>query len=155
MSLNPKTISFDDYTILFYIPRVIAKPGIPLTTAQEYAFLIGHAVKMKTPMVNLSITENECSGDGDKENGDDDDDVAVKPKKKVRVCVSVSVIADTMLHSRGRKQSLFILQTSKRMKISKLSEKNGRAPKQRLRARALTVSLTRIPVNTYRLATRL
>jgi hypothetical protein len=93
LSLNPKTINFDDYTILFYIPRVIAKPGIPLTTSQEYAFLIGQAVKMKTPMVNLLITENDRGGDGDKENDEDDedDDEAGKlKKKKVRICVSVS-----------------------------------------------------------------
>jgi len=93
LSLNPTTIDFGDYTILFHIPRVIAKPGIPLTTSQEYAFLIGQAVKMKMPMVNLSIMENKRDGDSDKENSDEDDNdnEAGKSKKKVHICVSVSM----------------------------------------------------------------
>jgi hypothetical protein len=28
----------NDYTILFHIPCVVAKPGIPLMTSQEYYF---------------------------------------------------------------------------------------------------------------------
>jgi hypothetical protein len=72
----------------------------------------------------------------------------------MRLCLEL-IITDTMLHSRERKLSPFILQMSKRMKIFKLSEKNGRAPKQRLHAPALIVSSIQILVNTYRLATRL
>jgi hypothetical protein len=38
-ALNPSIIEFTDYEIMFYITRIISKPGIPLTTEVNYSLL--------------------------------------------------------------------------------------------------------------------
>jgi hypothetical protein len=90
-SLNPKAIDFSDYTILFFIPRIVLKPGMPLTTEQEYTFMIEQAMKSKTPMVNLTITENaKVMVIGDDKENDDGDEVEVEGalrKKASKVCI--------------------------------------------------------------------
>jgi hypothetical protein len=89
-SLNPKNIDFRDYTVLFFIPRIVLKPGMPLTTEQEYAFMIEQAMKSKTPMVNLTITENakvmEIGDDKENDDGDEVEGALRKKASKVRIC---------------------------------------------------------------------
>lgn len=86
ISLRPRIINFYNYTILFYITRIIPKPGMPLTTLQEYTFMIEQVGKTKNPLVNLTITENE--GEEDKENeADVEDDGSKSKKSKVRICI--------------------------------------------------------------------
>jgi hypothetical protein len=38
-ALNPSIIEFTDYEIMFYITRIISKPGIPLATEVNYSLL--------------------------------------------------------------------------------------------------------------------
>jgi hypothetical protein len=97
ISLRPSIIDFDCYTVLFYISRVILKPGMPLTTPQEHAFMIEQVQKAKNLIVNLTVTENEkdLGDEGDKENKADVEDNGGRSKKsKVRKleCIPVFVI---------------------------------------------------------------
>jgi len=88
ISLRPRTIEFDHYTVLFYISRVIPKPGMPLTTLQQHAFMIKQVGKTKNSIVNITITENEKDGDEEKENDVDADADEPRSKRlKVRICV--------------------------------------------------------------------
>jgi len=92
-SLNPKVLDFDNYSILFHIPRCVPKPGISLAKPEEYNVMIAQAIKTKNLMVYLSIMQQEK--DNDKENeesgNDDDDDVKLKKKgAKVRICMLFS-----------------------------------------------------------------
>jgi hypothetical protein len=90
ISLHPATIKFEHYTVLFYISRLIPKPGMPLTTSQEHAFMIEQVSKAKNPIVNLTITENEREDDRDKENeAEDEDDGARTKKSKVKVSICI------------------------------------------------------------------
>ena len=93
ISLHPATINFEHYTVLFYISRLIPKPGMPLTTPQEHAFMIDHASKAKNPIVNLTITENEREDNRDKENEADAEDDGARSKKSkatVSICILFS-----------------------------------------------------------------
>jgi hypothetical protein len=62
--LKPKTISYEDYKVMFYIPRVVPKPGISLTTDTDYTLLL-ECVR-KNALVHLNITSR--ISDNDKEN---------------------------------------------------------------------------------------
>jgi hypothetical protein len=105
ISLCPHIINFDNYTILFYITRIIPKPGMPLTTLQEYTFMIEQVGKTKNPLVNLTITENEKEGEEDKENkADVEDDGSKLKKSKVRICI-LSYIIRADLCPQGKKKA--------------------------------------------------
>jgi len=90
VSSPSKAVDFNNYNFMFHIPRVVSKPGAPLTNAPEYAFMIENAIKAKTPMVNLNIIENTQAGESDKENeSDEGEGPGGKSKKngtKVRIC---------------------------------------------------------------------
>lgn len=85
-----KAVVFDNYSVMFHIPRVVSKPGAPLTNAPEYAFMIENAIKAKTPMVNLNIIKNTRAGESDKENesgeGEESGGMSKKKGTKVRIC---------------------------------------------------------------------
>jgi hypothetical protein len=95
VSLRPQNLDFNNYTVLFYITRLVSKPGMPLTKPEEYTFMIEQAMKLKTPLVNMTITENKNKNDPDKENQDRDEDEGSGSKKnglKVHVCMICVVI---------------------------------------------------------------
>jgi hypothetical protein len=94
LSLHPRNLDFNDYTILFYIVRLVSKPGMPLTKPEEYAFMIEQATKSKTPLVNVTITENKNENDTDKENEDrnEEDERSGSKKKGSKVCVCVNYL---------------------------------------------------------------
>jgi hypothetical protein len=73
---NP-TIDLTNYDVLFSIPRVLSKPGAPLTCEADHAMLLERVSKLKSPLVNISI-EAVTTG-SDKENEEDEGD---KPKSK-------------------------------------------------------------------------
>jgi hypothetical protein len=76
-ALNPCSINFDNYSIAFTIPRIVSKPGYPLSNANDYALLVDCAHKPK--LVHLHITP--VVGPDDKENEPANDDTE-KTKKK-------------------------------------------------------------------------
>ena len=66
--LSPLNLDFADYDTRFYIPRSLPKPGIELTTPENYASLVtrAHNLMSNTPTVNITIQRK--GGGADKEN---------------------------------------------------------------------------------------
>lgn len=131
-TLQLKTIEFADFSILFTIPRIIPKPGMPLTTSEEYAFMIEQAIKMKAiaPMINVHITENGKEGTNDKENeamvDDEEQGGKKKKKKKVRTHFSFTCMLGSV-SSLFKRQRQYTPSISRRTIIFKLLGKNGNA----------------------------
>ncbi|KAG1754121.1 hypothetical protein EDD22DRAFT_1000960 [Suillus occidentalis] len=93
--LKPKTLTYENYSIEWYIPRLQTAP-LALSSADDYKFLLEHALKREGPTANIVIqalptvkskhrrARNESgdenqSNDGGSENSSSKDD---KPKKK-------------------------------------------------------------------------
>src|ERR1700678_3674956 len=60
-ALSLSVLSFDDYTIMFYISCVLPKPGMVLSTEDSYAALLLCATNLtsKTPTINLTIQQKK------------------------------------------------------------------------------------------------
>lgn len=71
-ALNPPSISFTHYDIMFYIPCVIPKPGRPLMSQEKFNIMHDRACNLKTknPTINVTITEKWSIGE--KDNIDDE-----------------------------------------------------------------------------------
>jgi hypothetical protein len=72
--LKPPSLNFDHYTVIFYIPHILPKPGMPLSTEADYDFLQqrAHKAAEKDPaavVININIVQKDA--DGDKENTPD------------------------------------------------------------------------------------
>ena len=82
-SLNPKTLDFEHYTILYNIPRVVSKPGIPVSDESAYNFMIERILKIKNlDTVNLQIESKTLEDESDKENDEGAADEGASKKKK-------------------------------------------------------------------------
>jgi len=81
IALNPPIIDFAQYNIMFYISRILPKPGLPLMSQEDFDIMNNRArnLTMKNPTINLSIVEKKNSGE--KENADVDVDEE-EPRKK-------------------------------------------------------------------------
>jgi hypothetical protein len=64
-ALSPQFLNFDDYNIMFFIPRNLPKPGMALSTEDNYEALLLRAANLtsKTPTVNLTILEKKRQAD--------------------------------------------------------------------------------------------
>ena len=64
-ALSPQLLDFEDYNIMFFIPRVLPKPGMALSTEDNYQALLLRAANLtsKTPTVNLTIVEKKKQAD--------------------------------------------------------------------------------------------
>jgi hypothetical protein len=88
-ALSPSHLAFDDYIVMFYISRVLPKPGMALSTNENYAALLLRAANLasKTPTINITIQqkkgiidkENEAAPSAEVKDGG-------KAAKKVRCC---------------------------------------------------------------------
>jgi len=60
-ALSPHFLDFNDYILMFFISRILPKPGIALSTEEHYKALLEHAANLssKTPMINLTIQEKK------------------------------------------------------------------------------------------------
>lgn len=67
-ALAPRTLNFNDYLTIFFILYVLPKPGMALSTDENYAALLKHAKNLasKTPTINVTIQQKK--GEVDKEN---------------------------------------------------------------------------------------
>ncbi|KAF5380154.1 hypothetical protein D9615_006147 [Tricholomella constricta] len=84
-SIKPKQLKIEDYDIMFYIPRILPKPGMTLACETDYSSLLGRvkamADKTTTPTINISVSQKESNGN--KENmGDSEDEEKQEPKSK-------------------------------------------------------------------------
>ena len=60
-TLSPHFLNFNNYILMFFIPRILPKLGIALSTEEHYEALLEHAANLssKTPMINLTIQEKK------------------------------------------------------------------------------------------------
>jgi hypothetical protein len=60
-ALSPRVLDFDNYTVMFYISRVLPRPGMILETEDSYSALLLRAANLtsKTPTINLTIQEKK------------------------------------------------------------------------------------------------
>jgi len=60
-ALSPHFLDFDNYILMFFIPRILLKPGIVLSTEEHYKALLECTANLssKTPMINLTIQEKK------------------------------------------------------------------------------------------------
>lgn len=89
-AIRPKTLDFAHYYILFNIPRVVAKPGIPCMNKAGYALMLQRALTTKVPTVNLYIESQEPANGPDKENKANEDAEEATKKKINKVHVNVT-----------------------------------------------------------------
>ncbi|KAF9473464.1 hypothetical protein BDN70DRAFT_937414 [Pholiota conissans] len=63
-ALNPTFLDFDDFTTMFFIMRVLPKPGMALSTQENYASLLLRVNNLasKTPTVNITIQQKQGRG---------------------------------------------------------------------------------------------
>ena len=84
-ALNPPIIDFTHYNVMIGIPRIVAKPGMPVTSEAEYTMFLNRipqgAGKPKSFLANVTITQLDTGHD--KENAPDAPD-ASKSKKKTK-----------------------------------------------------------------------
>jgi hypothetical protein len=100
--LSPGNLDFNDYRVMYSIPRLLSKPGMQLSTSESYESLIKRVISTpnQNPIVNVTIEQKK--GGGDKENkkdapeaGGDEARTASKSSKKVSTLHSAySWIAD-------------------------------------------------------------
>jgi hypothetical protein len=79
-ALNPQSINYEHYNVSYSIPRVIAKPGYPLSADTDYTILVDRARKPK--LVHLNVTP--IASADDKENNPADQDAEKQKKKRSR-----------------------------------------------------------------------
>ena len=60
-ALSPHFLDFDNYILMYFIPRILPKPGIALSTEEHYNTLLVRAANLtsKTPTINLTIQEKK------------------------------------------------------------------------------------------------
>jgi len=90
-SIHPKTLNFSHYTVLYNIPRIVSKPGIPIPDKDSYYFIIERIRNItKLDTVNLHIESKAPAEESDKENVDSAEDKGASKKKKKtasKVCI--------------------------------------------------------------------
>ena len=88
-ALSPHVLEFDGYTVMFYISRVLPKPGMVLATEVSYRALLSRAANLtsKTPTINLTIQEKQNFANKENEGGPGAVSMEVVKEKK-KVCYS-------------------------------------------------------------------
>ncbi|KAF8968729.1 hypothetical protein BDZ97DRAFT_1755027 [Flammula alnicola] len=68
-ALSPRVLAFSDYMVMFYISRVLPKPGMALSTEDNYAALLLRAGNLtsKTPTINLTIQQKKSEANKENE----------------------------------------------------------------------------------------
>ena len=102
MAIKPKCLTFGDYTLLFSITRLVPKPGTPVESEADYLFMIEQAIKMKTPMVNITIDENAKEAESDKENEESDEEEENRKGKKKVSTIATRSYKLLLIHNRHR-----------------------------------------------------
>jgi len=92
-TLKPNKISFADYHVKYYIPRVLSKPGLDLESEEDYEGLVDRSrnIKSNSPTINVNIRPVTGGSGGDKDKENEEENSSAKTKK---VCVaSLPIIA--------------------------------------------------------------
>ena len=81
-ALGPSLMQYDCYDVKFYIPRVIPKPGLSLTSETEYDVMMMKARKLKDLTINITVVQ--IRSDDNKENGAEDNDAEEQANSKTK-----------------------------------------------------------------------
>ena len=90
VSIHPKSLDFSHYTVLYNIPRIVSKPGIPISDEDSYSSMVERIHNItKLDTVNLHIESKAPAEESDKENDDNAEDEGASKKKKTtsKVCI--------------------------------------------------------------------
>lgn len=83
-ALNPPVLDFTNYNVMVTINRVIAKPGIPLSTDADYTMLLNRITNTKakdTILANVTITQPDSADNKENEPGNEGKEKAKKKAK--------------------------------------------------------------------------
>ena len=86
-TLKPSFLDFANYSVNYYIPRVLPKPGLSLAIEHDYTLMIRRARSMtaKDPILNIVVEEIDVADDGNKENERESEVVEKSKDKKKKV----------------------------------------------------------------------
>jgi hypothetical protein len=92
VSIHPTTLDFSHYTVLYNIPCIVSKPGIPISNENLYSFMIKRICNItKLDTVNLHIESKAPAEQSDKENDNNAEDKGVSKKNQTasKVCIYI------------------------------------------------------------------
>jgi len=84
--LSPGNLNFDDSRVMYFIARLLPKPGMQLSTPENYASLIKCVISAsnQNPIVNITIEQKKNGKDKEnKVEADRDEAQAASKSKKV------------------------------------------------------------------------
>jgi len=83
-ALQPRPLDFANFNVKVYIPRIFAKPGMPLASHEQYKIMIDKIQNAKgSPVVNIRIEQHPLASDlsiANKENVPDNSSKGSKRK---------------------------------------------------------------------------
>jgi hypothetical protein len=57
-AFDPKPQKLEDFNVMFYVPRILAKPGLHLTSNEEFATMLQRVSKAKNdPVVHVTVSQ--------------------------------------------------------------------------------------------------
>ena len=86
-ALNPTVINWNNYSVTFYISRILPKPGASLSEPCDHAFLLEQANTTNGKELTINVVVTESVGQANKENeaiGNVEEGAKKQDKKKVR-----------------------------------------------------------------------
>jgi hypothetical protein len=86
-ALNPPVLDFENYELMFHIPRVLPKPGLSLASEAGYLIMNGRGCNMtaKDPTINIFVVEKLINGEKENDEEEVDQEKSKDKGKKVRV----------------------------------------------------------------------
>ncbi|KAF9232500.1 hypothetical protein BU15DRAFT_81189 [Melanogaster broomeanus] len=87
-AINPMDLMFDDYSLTYHITRLLPKPGLSLTSQEDFDGLLKRVNGMatKTPIVNISIIQvRGANPDANEKENEEDVELRRKEKSKKRM----------------------------------------------------------------------
>ena len=118
--LSPHFLDFDTYILMYFIPRILPKPGIVLSTEEHYNTLLVRATNLtsKTPTINLTIQEKKKKSNKENAPATAEAQAIVEMKGK-KVNLQPQVIAHISDQYSRRKIPLSSREISRERKTSK------------------------------------
>jgi hypothetical protein len=96
-ALQPSNISFADYHIKYYIPRVLSKPGLDLQSEEDYEDLVDRSrnIKSNPPTINVNIRPITGGSGRDNEKENKEENSSAKTKKVHVASLLIILTADS------------------------------------------------------------
>ena len=103
-TLNPPVLDFENYELMFHIPRVLPKPGLSLASEADYLIMTGCGCNMtaKDPTINIFVVEKLINREKENDKEEVDQEKSKDKGKKVRVAYQLLHIMHSCLLSLER-----------------------------------------------------